>query len=71
MGRETLVKRADSAIGNATALILGRAGADVAVNHVPGQDLAGRVVREIAGFGILALAQAHAGDASQEDTTGG
>ncbi|MFJ9342298.1 hypothetical protein ACIRP0_23825 [Streptomyces sp. NPDC101733] len=65
------MKGADFGTGRASALIHGRAGADVVVSHVAGQDVAGEMAREIAGFGVLALAPAHAGDGSQEDTTGG
>ncbi len=41
---------ANSGIGKATAIGLGRWGADVVVNYVSGRDAAEEVVREIEGF---------------------
>ncbi|WP_051832434.1 SDR family oxidoreductase [Streptomyces katrae] len=64
-GQKALVTGANSGIGKATAIGLGRAGADVVVNYVAGQDAAEEVVREIEGFGVRAYA--HEGDVSQED----
>ncbi|MFE2547051.1 SDR family oxidoreductase [Streptomyces sp. NPDC059355] len=64
-GQKALVTGANSGIGKATAIGLGRAGADVVVNYVSGQDAAEEVVREIEGFGVRAYA--HEGDVSQED----
>ncbi|MFI1151351.1 SDR family oxidoreductase [Streptomyces sp. NPDC020817] len=64
-GQKALVTGANSGIGKATAIGLGRAGADVVVNYVSGQDAAQEVVREIEGFGVRAYA--HEGDVSQED----
>ncbi|ROQ99487.1 glucose 1-dehydrogenase [Streptomyces sp. 2132.2] len=64
-GQKALVTGANSGIGKATAIGLGRAGADVVVNYVSGQDAAEEVVREIKGFGVRAYA--HEGDVSQED----
>ncbi|MFF4849288.1 SDR family oxidoreductase [Streptomyces sp. NPDC001194] len=64
-GQKALVTGANSGIGKATAIGLGRAGADVVVNYVSGQDAAAEVVREIEGFGVRAYA--HEGDVSQED----
>ncbi|MFI6003114.1 SDR family oxidoreductase [Streptomyces sp. NPDC051366] len=64
-GQKALVTGANSGIGKATAIGLGRAGADVVVNYVTGQDAAEEVVREIEGFGVRAYA--HEGDVSQED----
>ncbi|KMO94435.1 SDR family oxidoreductase [Streptomyces roseus] len=64
-GQKALVTGANSGIGKATAIGLGRAGADVVVNYVAGQDAAQEVVREIEGFGVRAYA--HEGDVSQED----
>ncbi|MFC7265173.1 SDR family oxidoreductase [Streptomyces lutosisoli] len=64
-GQKALVTGANSGIGKATAIGLGRAGADVVVNYVAGQDAAEEVVREIEGFGVRAFA--HEADVSQED----
>ncbi|MER6216192.1 MULTISPECIES: SDR family oxidoreductase [unclassified Streptomyces] len=64
-GQKALVTGANSGIGKATAIGLGRAGADVVVNYVAGQDDAEEVVREIEGFGVRAYA--HEADVSQED----
>ncbi|MYT21652.1 glucose 1-dehydrogenase [Streptomyces sp. SID7760] len=64
-GQKALVTGANSGIGKGTAIGLGRAGADVVVNYVAGQDAAQEVVREIEGFGVRAYA--HEGDVSQED----
>ncbi|TDU79713.1 SDR family oxidoreductase [Streptomyces sp. KS 21] len=64
-GQKALVTGANSGIGKATAIGLGRAGADVVVNYVAGQDAAEEVVREIEGFGVRAYA--HEGDVSEED----
>ncbi|MEU3317018.1 SDR family oxidoreductase [Streptomyces sp. NPDC048387] len=64
-GQKALVTGANSGIGKATAIGLGRAGADVVVNYVAGRDDAEEVVREIEGFGVRAYA--HEADVSQED----
>ena len=64
-GQTALVTGANSGIGKATAIGLGRAGADVVVNYVAGRDAAEEVVREIEGLGVRAYA--HEGDVSQED----
>ncbi|WP_406334388.1 SDR family oxidoreductase [Streptomyces sp. NBC_00203] len=64
-GQKALVTGANSGIGKATAIGLGRAGADVVVNYVAGRDAAEEVVREIEGFGVRAYA--HEADVSQED----
>ncbi|WP_329201519.1 MULTISPECIES: SDR family oxidoreductase [unclassified Streptomyces] len=64
-GQKALVTGANSGIGKATAIGLGRAGADVVVNYVAGKDAAEEVVREIEGFGVRAYA--HEADVSQED----
>jgi len=58
------VTGANSGIGKATAIGLGRAGADVVVNYVAGRDAAEDVVREIEAFGVRAYA--HEADVSQE-----
>jgi glucose 1-dehydrogenase len=64
-GQKALVTGANSGIGKATAIGLGRVGADVVVNYVAGRDAAEEVVREIEGFGVRAYA--HEADVSQED----
>lgn len=63
-GQTALVTGANSGIGKATALALGRAGADVVVNYVSGRDTAEEVVREISSSGVRAVA--HEADVSQE-----
>ncbi|MFE2301146.1 SDR family oxidoreductase [Streptomyces sp. NPDC059445] len=64
-GQKALVTGANSGIGKATAIALGRAGADVVVNYVVGADEAEKVVEEIKGFGVNAYA--HEADVSDED----
>ncbi|WP_406451888.1 SDR family oxidoreductase [Streptomyces sp. NBC_01622] len=64
-GQKVLVTGANSGIGKATAISMGRFGADVVVNYVSGEDAAKEVVREIEGFGVRAYA--HEADVSQED----
>ncbi|MFD9502867.1 SDR family oxidoreductase [Streptomyces sp. NPDC060035] len=63
-GQTALVTGANSGIGKATAIGLGRAGADVVVNYVSGRDAAEQVVEEITSFGVRAVA--HEADVSQE-----
>ena len=64
-GQKALVTGANSGIGEATAIALGRAGADVVVNYVVGADEAEKVVAQIEGFGVRAYA--HEADVSDED----
>ncbi|MBZ6475834.1 SDR family oxidoreductase [Streptomyces griseocarneus] len=64
-GQKALVTGANSGIGLATAVALGRAGADVVVNYVVGADEAEKVVAQIKGFGVRAYA--HEADVSDED----
>ncbi|MFI9645624.1 SDR family oxidoreductase [Streptomyces sp. NPDC052040] len=64
-GQKALVTGANSGIGRATAIGLGRVGADVVVNYVADADSAQDVVREIEGFGVRSYA--HEADVSQED----
>lgn len=64
-GQKAVVTGANSGIGMATAVALGRAGADVVVNYVAGADDAGEVVERIRGFGVRAYA--HEADVSDED----
>ncbi|MGW1025309.1 SDR family oxidoreductase [Streptomyces sp. NPDC002577] len=68
-GQKALVTGANSGIGMATAVALGRAGADVAVNYVADRTAAERVVDEIATFGVRAAA--YEADVSQEDAVVG
>lgn len=55
-GQKALVTGANSGIGRSTALALGEAGADVAVNYVEDDASAGAVVDEIRKFGVRACA---------------
>ena len=64
-GQPALVTGANSGIGRAVALALGRAGADVVVNYVTQPDAAEAVVAEIRGFGRRAIAIR--ADVSRED----
>lgn len=64
-GQTALVTGANSGIGKATAVGLGRAGANVVVNYVSGRDAAEQVVEEIASFGVRAVAVE--ADVSQEN----
>jgi glucose 1-dehydrogenase len=64
-GQKALVTGANSGIGLATALALGRAGADVVVNYVAGAAEAEKVVEQIEGFGVRSYA--HEADVSSED----
>ncbi|WP_343240750.1 MULTISPECIES: SDR family oxidoreductase [unclassified Streptomyces] len=64
-GQKALVTGANSGIGKATAIGLGRAGADVVVNYVSGKEAAEEVVEEIKSLGVRAYA--HEADVSQED----
>ncbi|MEV6394626.1 SDR family oxidoreductase [Streptomyces sp. NPDC051907] len=64
-GQKALVTGANSGIGKATAIGLGRAGADVVVNYVADRDSAEKVVEEITSFGVRAMAVE--ADVSQED----
>ena len=57
-GQKALVTGANSGIGKATAIGLGRAGADVVVNYVSGREAAEEVVRE---FGTIDVLVANAG----------
>jgi glucose 1-dehydrogenase len=63
-GQKAVVTGANSGIGRAIALALGRAGAEVVVNYRDGEDAAMEVVRQIAGDGSRAIA--HRADISRE-----
>jgi glucose 1-dehydrogenase len=64
-GQKALVTGANSGIGQATAIALGLAGADVVVNYVTGEDRAQAVVEEIRRSAVKAYA--HCADVSNED----
>lgn len=64
-GQKALVTGANSGIGQATAIALGQAGADVVVNYVVGDDRAEAVAQEIRRSGVRAYA--HRADVSNED----
>ena len=64
-GQKALVTGGNSGIGKAVAIELGKAGADVVVNYVRGEDQAREVVTEIEESGSRAFA--HQADVSQED----
>lgn len=55
-GQKALVTGANSGIGKACAIALGRAGADVVVNYVRGEDAAKEVVETITAAGVRAIA---------------
>ncbi|KAB1141060.1 SDR family oxidoreductase [Streptomyces luteolifulvus] len=63
-GQKACVTGANSGIGLATAVAMGRAGADVVVNYVVGADEADKVVEQIEAFGVRAYA--HEADVSDE-----
>jgi glucose 1-dehydrogenase len=64
-GQKALVTGANSGIGEAAAIALGQAGADVVVNYVTGEDPAQAAVDTIRRSGVKAYA--HKADVSQED----
>ncbi|MEU3794458.1 SDR family oxidoreductase [Streptomyces fructofermentans] len=64
-GQKALVTGANSGIGMATAVALGRAGADVVVNYVADPEAADKVVEQIASLGVRAAA--YQADVSRED----
>ena len=64
-GQKALVTGANSGIGQAAAIAVGQAGADVVVNYVTGEDAAQAVVDTIRRSG--AEAYAYKADVSQED----
>ena len=64
-GQKALVTGANSGIGEATARALARAGAEVVVNYVSGEDRAEALVQEIRRGGVRAYS--HCADVSNED----
>ncbi|MCG0285029.1 SDR family oxidoreductase [Streptomyces sp. PSAA01] len=64
-GQKALVTGANSGIGKATAIALGRSGADVVVNYASDRPAAEAVVTEIQSHGVRSYA--HQADVSQED----
>jgi glucose 1-dehydrogenase len=64
-GQKALVTGANSGIGEAVAIALGQAGADVVVNYVTDEERAEAVVAEIRRSGVRACA--HRADVSAED----
>ncbi|MCL7425419.1 SDR family oxidoreductase [Streptomyces sp. YS415] len=64
-GQKALVTGANSGIGKATALGLGRAGADVVVNYVANREAAEEVAEQIASFGVRSAA--YEADVSKEE----
>jgi glucose 1-dehydrogenase len=63
-GQKALVTGANSGIGKAVALALGRAGADVVINYFAGDEEAENVCSEIRSFGVKSYA--HKADVSKE-----
>jgi glucose 1-dehydrogenase len=68
-GQKAVVTGANSGIGQGVALALGRAGADVVVNYVQGDDAANRVVEQIRGSGVKSFV--HKADVSSENDVAG
>ena len=64
-GQKALVTGANSGIGLGVALALGRAGADVVVNYVSGDETAQQVAEDVKQSGIQA--SAHKADVSKEE----
>ncbi|HJS92246.1 MAG TPA: SDR family oxidoreductase [Steroidobacteraceae bacterium] len=64
-GQKALVTGANSGIGEATAIALGQAGADVVVNYVVGDERAEAVAEEIRRGGVRSYA--HRADVSNEE----
>src|SRR5438445_9128021 len=69
LNQKAIVTGANSGIGKAVAIALGRAGADVVVNYRDGEDAAIAVVREITSSGSRAIAY-HADVSREEEVQG-
>lgn len=67
-GQKALVTGANSGIGQAVAIALGKAGADVIVNYVEDEDAANSVAEHIRGCGVNALT--YKADVSNENEVG-
>lgn len=65
VGQKVMVTGANSGIGQAVAIAMGQAGADVVVNYVSGDDAANAVVETIKSFGVKAAG--YQADVSNED----
>ena len=65
VGQEAMVTGADSGIGQAVAIAMGQARADVVVNYVSGDAAANAVVETIKSYGVKAAA--YQADVSNED----
>ncbi len=63
-GQKAIVTGSSSGIGKAVAMALGRAGADVVINYLDGDDVANQVAEDIASLGVRAFA--HKADISRE-----
>lgn len=68
-GQKALVTGANSGIGRGVASALARAGADVMVNYVVGEESAQVVVNEIRNYGVKGIA--HQADVSSEEQVAG
>lgn len=55
-GQKALVTGANSGIGEAVAIAMGQAGADVAVNYLMGDEAAAAALEKIRKFGVKAIA---------------
>jgi glucose 1-dehydrogenase len=65
VGQKVMVTGANSGIGEAVAIAMAQAGADVAVNYVSGDDTANAVVETIKALGVKSVA--YKADVSNED----
>lgn len=65
IGQKALVTGANSGIGKAVALAMGRAGADVVINFITDDGVVGKMIKEINGYGQQAFG--YQADVSKED----